>query len=202
MIIKPTTKIFGSFTDNPGVNGSTFFNSAFRKNDIDAIYIPIKCDNVVNAINIMELMNFSGASFSKPHKVSILDFLDDVDDNVEEIGSVNTVVVCNGIFKGFNTDWLGAYQVLKPYNLSKIYIYGKGGFSKAVQFACNKLNISFELLNRNDTLPVNEYIFNATPADLFGDNILDGRPFTDLGFKIFQEQAKIQYELYTGMKYE
>lgn len=202
MIIKPTTKILGSFTDNPGVNGSMFFNNAFQRNNIDAIYIPIKCSVTSDAVSIMRLMNFAGAAFSKPHKVSVMNFLDEIHDDAQEMGSVNTVVASDGQLKGFNTDWVGVHEILKSYNLEKISIYGKGGFSKAVQFACKKLDMSFDVLGRNDILPRTEYVFNATPADLSGTHILDGRPFTELGMQIFQIQAKIQYKLYTGMDYE
>lgn len=201
MIIKPTTKIFGSFADSPGVNGSTFFNTAFQKNNIDAIYIPIKCDITTDAINIMRLMNFSGASFSKPHKITVMKFLDDIDEAAQEIGSVNTVVVTDKKLMGYNTDWAGVYEVLKPYNLASLYIYGTGGFSKAVQFACRKLNISPIVLNRDDAIPEREFVFNATPADISGTNVLDGRPFTNLGMSVFQKQAKIQHALYTGIPY-
>lgn len=202
MIINNATKIFGSFSETPGNNGATFFNKAFSRNNLNAIYLPIKCSETADAINIMNLMNFQGAAFSKPHKVSVMGFLDRIDDVATTIGAVNTVVRKSNSLIGYNTDWIGVHEVLKSKVLEHLYIYGRGGFSRAVQYACNKLNIQFTLLNRYDIIPTSGIIFNASPIEILQDNVLDARPSTTLGLRIFQEQAKIQYQLYTGCLYE
>lgn len=202
MIINNTTKIYGSFSEAPGNNGATFFNEAFFRNKLNAVYLPIKCSETADAIHIMNLMNFQGAAFSKPHKVSVMQFLNCIDDVAMTIGSVNTVVRNNGGWMGYNTDWIGVHEVLKSMELKHLYIYGKGGFSKAVQYSCGKLSIEFTVLNKQDTIPTTGVVFNATPANISHANVLDARPFTTFGFQIFQEQAKAQYELYTGNKYE
>jgi shikimate 5-dehydrogenase len=202
MNITVSTKIFGSFSEKPGNNGAMFFNAAFQKNNIDAIYLPVRCADVHDAIHIMKVMNFQGAAFSKPHKESVMEFLHELDQDAEKIGAVNTVVVRDDKFIGFNTDWFGVYSCFKKLDLKYLYIYGNGGFSKAVQYACNKLNIDCMILNRYDKIPTHTVVFNATPIEIIQDNIIDGRPFTEFGFQIFQEQAKLQYNLYTGLIYE
>lgn len=202
--ITTQTKIFGSFSESPGNNGTAFFNSAFQRNKVNAVYLPVKCDSTENAIDVMRIMNFQGASFSKPHKISIMHLLDEVDITARKIGAVNTVVHLDGKLIGYNTDWLGVHAILADVQPRHLYIYGKGGFSKAVQFACEKLQIDFYVLGRNESIPDNAIIFNATPVDITAQKstILDGRPFTVIGKKIFTEQAKYQYNLYTGMSYE
>jgi len=202
MVINTSTKLFGSFSEVPGNNGATFFNEAFSKAGLNAIYLPIKCLETVDAMSIMNLMNFQGAAFSKPHKVSVIPFLDYIDDVAATIGAVNTVIRDERGWVGYNTDWVGVCEVLRGMNLQHLYIYGQGGFSRAVQYACDKLSIEFTVLNRQDVIPTTGVVFNATPVNLSHPNILDARPSTPFGFKIFQEQAKAQYWLYTGTTYE
>jgi shikimate 5-dehydrogenase len=198
------TRFFGSFSDSPGNNGANFFNMAFQKNRINAIYLPMKCEVTEDALKAMRIMNFCGAAFSKPHKTHILSLLDSIDSNAQQIGAVNTVVVKNGKFIGYNTDWFGVYKMLEKLSISHLFIYGKGGFSKAVQFACNVCEIEFSVLSRPDTIPKNSVIFNATPIEIASENthVIDGRPTTETGKQIFLEQAKLQYKLYTGVEYE
>jgi shikimate dehydrogenase len=201
MNIRTTTKIFGSFSEAPSNNGASFFNTAFQKNNIDAVYLPVKCSITEDAVYAIKVMNFSGASFSRPHKEKILSLVDEVDKHAKNIGAVNTVLVRQEKLIGFNTDWLGVSAVLKERNLQHLYIYGRGGVSKSVQYACQSLNIDFTLLDRGDEIPRTGSVFNATPSEVHQNNILDGRPFTPLGLQIFQEQAKMQYQLYTGILY-
>jgi shikimate dehydrogenase len=203
MIITTETKIFGSFSKSPSNNGAKFFNETFQKNNINAIYLPVKCEITKDVFSVIRFMNFSGAALSSPHKISALNFVDVLDNDAMEIGSINTVVVKNGVIYGYNTDWVGVYTLLKPLNLKNLYIYGRGGFSLAVQYVCKKLDISFVVLGRNDTIPNDEiYVFNSTPSTIQRDNVIDGRPITPTGFEIFLEQAKKQYEIYLDVKYE
>jgi shikimate 5-dehydrogenase len=198
------TQLYGSFSESPGNNGATFFNSAFQRNGINAVYLPVKCSNTIDAVKAMRVMNFRGAAFSKPHKIDIISLLDSIDYSAEEIGAVNTVVVEDDKLVGYNTDWFGVYKLLETLTVPHLYIYGKGGFSKAVQFACNVLTIEFSLLGRSDVIPNNAVVFNATPIEIVNDQsmIIDGRPFTETGKQVFLEQAKLQYKLYTGAEYE
>jgi shikimate 5-dehydrogenase len=198
MIITTETKIFGSFSSNPGNNGAKFFNEAFQEQHINAVYIPIKCDITDDVFSILRLMNFSGAALSSPHKINALRFVDVLDKDAEEIGAINTVLVKNNLIYGYNTDWVGVYSILNKSNIKQLYIYGSGGFSLSVQHACRKLSIPFRVFGRNEEIPSdNTPIFNATPSVLKKGNIIDGRPSTIIGQEIFLIQAKLQYGLYT-----
>lgn len=201
MSINTKTKLFGSFSETPGNNGATFFNEAFSRNNIDAIYIPVKCSNTKDVVEAIEIMNFQGASLSIPHKVSILPLLDELDETARTIGAVNTVVRKNDMLIGHNTDWFGVHNVLYDYNLKHLFIYGRGGFSKAVQYACDKLNIDVTILGRTNNIPTKGMVFNTTPIEINQSNVLDARPSTSLGFQVFIEQAKAQYQLYIGSPY-
>ena len=202
MNITKDTLIYGSFAENPGNNGTMFFNYAFEKYGINAIYKSFKTTDTEGAVKAMRTLNFSGAAFTSPHKENVIQYLDYVDIVAKIIGAVNTVVRRDDELYGFNTDWIGVHKVLEGKGYTKMGIIGKGGFSKTVQYVCSDLNIECILLGREDTIPTDIPVFNATPAEYNLSNIIDGRPHTLVGLQIFHAQAEAQFKLYTGMDYE
>jgi len=206
MKINKDTKIYGSFSSNPGNNGCTFFNNAFTENNIDAIYKSFYSTNAKKLIKSVKHLNFSGFALSMPLKIDIMKYLDDIDESALKIGAVNTVINQNNKYVGYNTDWIGVKQYfeLSIPNDNHITILGNGGFSKAVQFACKKLNKTYDIITRenwNKILELNNVIFNATPENIeTKGRLIDGRPFTITGKIIAELQAKEQFYLYTGIK--
>jgi len=210
-MINKDTKLYGSFSNNPGNNGCIFFNNEFKKNNIDAIYKSFYSTDAKKLVESVRHLNFSGFAISMPLKVEIIKHLDIIDDVALKIGAVNTVINNNGILTGYNTDWLGVYNYIEPllnYIGETVVILGNGGFSKAIQYSLDKLNIKYEIITRKDWNKITklEYsittVFNATPIDVFikDVNLIDGRPFTITGKEIAELQAKEQFYLYTGIK--
>jgi shikimate 5-dehydrogenase len=102
--------------------------------------------------------------------------------------------------KAYNTDWIGIYNFLLDYKYNHITVLGNGGFSKAVQFAFDKLNITSYIITRkewNEIPKLDGIIFNATPVNVItSGKLIDGRPFTEDGKKIALFQAEEQYKIY------
>jgi len=207
MIINKETKIYGSFSNNPGNNGCIFFNEAFQRYNINAIYKSFYSTDAEKLIMSVRHLNFSGFALSMPLKIQIMKYLDKIDDAALEIGAVNTVVNNDGFLIGYNTDWKGVYDFLSSdlKIINKISILGNGGFSKSIQYTCNKLNINYEIITRDSWKEISNIkntIFNATPVDVKHENLIDGRPFTDTGKIIAKFQAIEQFKIYTGLNYE
>ena len=198
--INKDTKIYGSFSSNPGNNGCIFFNSRFQENNINAIYKSFYSDNIEETIQAAKHLKFSGFALSMPLKTKVLEFLDEYDSSVLEIGACNTVLIKNNKLYGYNTDWIGVYNYLLLYKPNKLFILGNGGFAKSVEYACTQLGISYEVITRKDWDKISNLegiIFNATPVDVEVKGILiDGRPFTDTGKEIARLQAEEQYKIY------
>ena len=197
--INKNTKIYGSFSSNPGNNGCTFFNNKFKENNIDAIYKSFYSENIEETIQATKHLGFSGFALSMPLKIKILEFLDECDPSVLEIGACNTVSVKNNKLYGYNTDWIGVKNYFLD-AIDKLTILGDGGFSKAVQYTCKVKNIPFKVITRKDwgnVYDLDGYVFNATPIDIITKGILiDGRPFTESGKEIARLQAEEQYKIY------
>ena len=204
-MINKETKIYCSFSSNPGNNGCIFFNSEFKELNMNAIYKSFYSDDIKKSIEAVKILGIKGFALSMPFKIEALDYVDEVEDSARKIGSINTVVNKGGYLKGYNTDWVGVKKYFEIRRFDSIYIMGNGGFSKAVQYTCDVMDIGFDVITRENLNILEELedkiIFNATPVDVNTDNFLiDGRPHTDAGREIALYQAKEQFKIYTGVK--
>lgn len=206
--INKDTKIYGSFSETPGNNGCIFFNNAFEKYNINAIYKSFYSNDIKKTIEAVKHLKFSGFALSMPHKISVIPHLNHLDEISHKIGAVNTVINTNGELTGYNTDFFGIIDFFSYINIDKnINIIGNGGFSKAIQYACRKLNIEYKIFERKDidTIPsiLNETFINATPIEIKSiySRIIDLRPNTFYGKMVAENQAKHQFKLYTGIDY-
>ena len=204
-MINKDTEIYCSFSSNPGNNGCIFFNDEFERNGIDAIYKSFYSDDIKKSIEAVKSLGIKGFALSMPFKIEALDYVDEVEESARKIGSINTVVNKDGYLKGYNTDWIGVKKYFETRRFDSIYIIGNGGFSKAVQYTCDVMDIGFEVITRENWNIIEELkdkiIFNATPVDINTDNFLiDGQPHTDTGREIALYQAKEQFKIYTGVE--
>lgn len=207
--INKDTKLYGSFSKSPGNNGCIFFNGAFQRYNINAIYKSFYSDNIKQTIQSVKHLKFSGFALSMPHKISVIKYLDKLDEIAEKIGSVNTVVLDDNKLTGYNTDYYGVLSLFDFINVGKkVNIIGNGGFSKAIQYACKKSNIEYNIIERKDTKTIfntiDEIFINATPAEFTSpyNRVIDLRPHTHYGKMVAEFQAKHQFKLYTGIDYE
>jgi shikimate 5-dehydrogenase len=198
--INKDTKIYGSFSSNPGNNGCIFFNNKFQQDGINAIYKSFYSDGILGSVVAAKILKFSGFAVSMPFKVEILDHVDEIESAAKTIGAANTIVNNDGHLIAYNTDWIGVYKYLLPNKPDKLFILGNGGFAKAVEYACNQLDISYEVITRKDWNKISNLkgtIFNATPVDVeVKGTLIDGRPFTESGKQIAALQAEEQYRIY------
>ena len=207
-MINKDTKLYGSFSKNPGNNGCLFFNNAFEKYNINAMYKSFYSDDILKTIESVKHLNFSGFALSMPHKVSVIELLDELDTAANNILAVNTVIIRDNRLIGYNTDWIGVYNFFKDKELKHINIIGTGGFAKAIMYAFSKLNINFSIVNRENIKNIDdvsgEYFVNATPIEIISSKniIFDLRPHTEDGKMVAYLQSVEQFKLYTGIDYE
>jgi len=200
--INKDTKIYGSFSSNPGNNGCIYFNSRFEADSINAIYKSFYSDDIKKSVIAAKVLNFSGFAISMPFKEEVLNLVDIIDPAAKEISAANTVINNNGFLKAFNTDWMGVYNFFKDANLKHVNIIGTGGFAKAIVYAFDKLGMTFSIVTRSEISSIDEvsdqYFINATPIEIKSEKntIFDGRPFTGVGRVIAELQAEEQYKLY------
>tara|TARA_B100000530_G_scaffold289836_1_gene205892 strand:+ start:84 stop:695 length:612 start_codon:yes stop_codon:yes gene_type:complete len=202
MQIDKYTKIYCSFSTNPGNNGCLFFNKKFKNDNINAIYKSFYSDNIIKSVEAVKTLKISGFAVSMPYKIEILNYVDEIDEICETIGSCNTVINKEGKLKAYNTDWIGIRDYFINSEIPEsILIAGNGGFSMAAQYTFKKLKIPFEIITRKNWIELKtskQKIFNATPVDIENKiNLIDARPNENDGKIIAKFQAEEQYKLYT-----
>lgn len=209
-MINKDTDIYCSFSSNPGNNGCTYFNNAFKEKNINAIYKSFYSDNIVDSIRAVKSLGIRGFAVSMPFKIEILKWLDDIDSNASSIGAVNTIINNDGLLFGYNTDYLAAKEVLKECLDIDLYILGDGGYSLAVQKASKDLGYTPNIITRNNWDNIkdirNSIIFNCTPVENIKvhntNEFIDCIISTKTGKRLSLIQASNQLKLYLGKKYE
>lgn len=108
---------------------------------IDGAYVPlpVRPENLGQALRALPALGFAGVNLTLPHKESALAHLDRIDDMGRRIGAVNTVVVApDGAILGSNTDGFGFLANLQAgapewrAPAGPAVVIGAGGAARAV----------------------------------------------------------------------
>ena len=164
---------------------SKYFSEKFIKEEItDAEYLNFEIKDIIEFKKLVNKKKLSGINVTIPYKQTIIPFLDELNENAKIIGAVNTIRFDNGKLIGYNTDYIGFMNSIKPIleDRNKAIILGDGGSAKAIKYALKKLNIEYRTVKRrssfsylNITKKITDYydiIINATPIGLY-PNIKD-----------------------------
>ena len=148
-----------------------YFEDKFRRENISAAYENYEIDSIEKfPIIIKENPQLRGLNVTIPYKEKIIPFLDEIDEITKKIGAVNTIKIdpVTKKTKGFNTDYYGFKQSIKPFLESqhqRALILGTGGASKAVKFVLNELGIPTLFVSRNPTKE-NEISYHEVDSNL------------------------------------
>lgn len=156
MNISPKTKICMIIGDPVDHSLSPLMhNSAYEALGINDKFVflgsNVKSRNLKKVMQALKFMNFRGITCTIPHKENVMKFLDHVDPIARKIGAVNTVVVKNNRYYGYNTDWIGAVEPLKklaPIKNKKAALLGAGGAARAMAFGLTKESADLTIFNR------------------------------------------------------
>lgn len=128
------------------------FKKLFLKNHTYAIF---DLNDIGEIDQIFKSENLHGLNVTIPFKEKVIPFLDELSDEVEKIGAVNTILIKDGIKKGFNTDAFGFEKTLllhKKDHQQSALILGNGGAAKAVQHILEKHGIAYQTVTRKGDL--------------------------------------------------
>ena len=134
----------------------TYFTEKFRIMSLNATYENFDLSNINEFRRVLnENPGLEGLNVTIPYKEQIMPFLDSLDPIASEIGAVNTIKIFeNGSLKGFNTDYFGFAESIKPFlqeHHTKALILGTGGASKAVAYSLKSLGIKFQYVSRKSS---------------------------------------------------
>lgn len=100
---------------------------------------PVK-EDLDAAVKGAYALGVQGMNVTVPYKSDVMSSLVTVDEQATVIGAVNTLVRCDGGYKGFNTDLPGLYRAMKSDGIelkdAKVVILGAGGAARSAAFLC------------------------------------------------------------------
>jgi len=164
------------------------YKAAFKDLDLDGSYevLPTRPEDLVSRIKHLRAEKYYGFNVTIPHKVPTTLFLSRYDENVNIMGSVNTVKIENDTnLTGYNTDVFGFMEAIdKSINLEdkKAVILGTGGAARAVCAGLYKLGV------REVTFCTRNIINSAETLEL-----LRGK-FTDMKISVLQNSLIDTFE--------
>lgn len=142
-------------------------NEGYRKNGLDALYLPFETDDLDQFQEVVKLLHLRGVSVTIPHKERVLPFLSRQESAVEEVGACNTVLfhhlketagqTSSAVeWEGFNTDVEGFLRPLQKRieescsakQTLQVGVIGAGGAARAVLFALKSIGAEVVLFNR------------------------------------------------------
>ncbi len=109
---------------------------------INLTYVPflVEEEGLGKAVEGAYELNILGMNVTVPHKSAVVASLKEIDDLAAKIGAVNTLVRCEGGYKGYNTDMSGLFRAMQTEGIGlkdeTVLILGAGGAARAVAFLC------------------------------------------------------------------
>ncbi|MBL7565139.1 shikimate dehydrogenase [Staphylococcus saccharolyticus] len=151
------------------------FKSLGINDTYEAINIPIEQFDTIK--EIITEKNLDGFNITIPHKERILPFLDDINEQSKSVGAVNTVLIRDGKWIGYNTDGIGYVSglnnIYEDLEETYILILGAGGASKGIanelsKIVKSKLTIANRTMSRFDNwqLDINKISLNEAEKHL------------------------------------
>ena len=153
--IGPETEIYGIVGERTLETLSpAMHNRLFERLGRNAVYVPFQETDLRAFVPAARAIEVAGLSVTLPFKEEVLEYLDEVDDVAARIGAVNTVVVRDGKWKGYNTDRDGVLESLSrfdPLRGKRAVVIGAGGAARAAVHALVEKEVSVLVLARNES---------------------------------------------------
>lgn len=151
--VKPATKVYGVLGSDVTRSLSPWLhNRAFAARGLDAVYVPLQAEALEPFMAALPMLGLSGFSVTRPYKTDILPYLQEVEEAAALCGSVNTVMVHDGLLQGSTTDGRGVLSPLKKHVNIKgrsVVIVGAGGAARAAALALHRKGVKVTVLARD-----------------------------------------------------
>lgn len=159
-------------------------SGTFKKYEMDK-------NEVLHILDIMKNENIIGMNVTMPYKETVYRLVDVLDYHAEKIGAVNTIFMKDGLFYGYNTDYIGVVSMFKKASVGltgkNIVILGSGGAAKALIYGFHlegAAKITVAARNEEATqyledlfpyihtchledVPAGDILINTTPVGMF-----------------------------------
>lgn len=109
----------------------------YRLNDLNDL--GVSDDSVGEVLDDLRARGYCAVNITYPCKQLVMAHLDEIDPDAERLGAVNLVVIRDGRYVGYNTDWVGfrdgIVDGLSGHRLDEVVQFGGGGAGSAAAYA-------------------------------------------------------------------
>lgn len=131
-------------------------NAAFAADGSDFVYVCLDVDpaGLPAAVKGTAALKLRGFNVTMPHKQAMVGLVDELDEGARVSGAVNTVVIEDGILRGYNTDGGGMVMACQEAGIElagcRALILGAGGAAAAIAIAFGGAGVEeLHIANRN-----------------------------------------------------
>jgi 3-dehydroquinate dehydratase/shikimate dehydrogenase len=201
--INKDTKVYGVVGNNVEHSASpAFHNAAFQAAGTNAIYLPLQIASgwehlkaSVGELQHYELLHFSGASITIPHKEDMMELAQTHDAISSKVGATNTIAIHGNVMHANNTD----VSALKEFgeHATNVLVLGGGGVARAAIVAMKELGATVHVATRRETQAESlannlsceiahgeidgiDTVINCTPIGMEGGKDPQGNPLSAL----------------------
>ncbi len=130
-------------------------NPALRSLGMDAVYVPIKVDDLESFFVLADRLPINGASVTVPYKEQVRSFLAGSDEGVAAVGACNTIVRGERGWQGYNTDVEGFLTPLESHLSGELrglhaLVVGAGGAARAAVYGLTARGCRVTIVNRTE----------------------------------------------------
>ncbi|HEX4322843.1 MAG TPA: shikimate dehydrogenase [Acidobacteriaceae bacterium] len=169
-------------------------NSAFRRERLNAVYLPLKTESVADLLHLVRNLPLNGISVTMPLKQQVLEHLANVDPLTAKLGACNTIRRgADGKLYGFNTDVAGIIRPLEKriaLKGARVLVLGAGGAARAAVYGLAEKGSQVSVWSRKEAtakelaasagaasitrqqIAASEFdiLINATPCGMHGNS--------------------------------
>lgn len=131
-------------------------NAAFAADGSDFVYVCLDVDpaDLPAAVKGTAALKLRGFNVTMPHKQAMVGLVDELDEGASISGAVNTVVIEDGVLRGYNTDGGGMVMACQEAGIElagcRALILGAGGAAAAIAIAFGGAGVEeLHIANRN-----------------------------------------------------
>ena len=117
-------------------------NTLAQETGRNLVYVPfpVKAERVGDAVRGARALSIRGLNATVPHKSAVIPYLSGVEREAALIGAVNTLVLEEEGYRGYNTDLSGLGRALASDGVKlsgeRVILLGAGGAARAAAFLC------------------------------------------------------------------
>jgi shikimate dehydrogenase len=179
-----------------------YFTQKFMQEGMhDCEYLKFEITDIAQLPGIVEQYpTLAGFNVTIPYKKKIIRFLHQASPEVVQMVACNCVKMVDGQLYGYNTDYKGFLESIRPhlrYHHAKALVLGTGGAAAAAQFALNQQGIKVQTVSRNPQVGDGAIAYGNLTPEVMRTHLLVVNCSPVGSFPKISESPNIPYQLLT-----